>query len=1175
MNYLGLLLLCLVQPSLSLLIVTPRSCLSSSGLVASTDRLLDFTTFYAQLDRGQTYPGQHADGFNYATRPELRDRDGSVLTGAGGGVLRIVAAGTTAAVSDEGYSNSTGFLSTIVLVSRRAASCRSAELTRPLSGFRGPHFPRQASSFLVPRVFLANQQHCSSNQSSLCSAIRTSAPTSTTGNGTTLITDSGCPYGPGEIAMGVSIPLRDSYALTTITAKLVVLNPSDPPFHLACYDLEITPYYPTYFAYPLIHYLPIGLLGTYLLIYLVARLWSAYTDFIHNHETQLASSLTLQLSSTTAVLSKRKMLGTIWFGAWAGRQVVGSGSLRRFVTAELKELFVAAVWWTLVGTVAVDWPGFACESRPFGRDSGGKLIICPTPQTLSSRRPPGRRSSTVSCNCEVAAVSLLDLTTPVADASLPFTSLAPPLLPSNFTAPPTFATQMADASSPLYLNASLSNILLDLENARPGIEKWAHAAGVRFEDLFSICAFTFFLLCAVVVASHIVFTVLDTLVDLVFPSRSAKSRIAKAKKGKEPSFLGKEQPGSHERTEGEQSTEEYLGEGEEYEQRRPEDDFPSWQLHLALLQGNLTRILLLFHLPLSIFSVYQIALHAVSPTSTLILAIFVLAVVCVAVPLIQLWRIHRLPVTNLYNSLPVLLSIGPLYNTYSDECCLFAGVRFTGNLIIAAVVGGAQGTGTAQAAVILLVEVADTLVTSLWLPWGDNAAMGPLAFVLSISRIIVAVLLVVLSPSVDVSDSAASWLAYVVFLVQALVAFLLLLVLAFKVVELGIRLVAGVPFDESRSPRVGGLFGALRRWDRGGQGTRGGGVGGGGRRREAPDRRRQNHRAGGHDQRLGTNGSESTVGTHTRMLPPRSGHHSRASSSMSMGYADVATPSAYGRSPYVPSTPKDDEGFIMSSWSPSNNGYVKPGAYSTSAYSTAGKTQPILRSGPAWGEPVVTPAEPSGFARIGGGKASSSNPYQLANAAGPTAYPPYPSSSADLYGSSMVPANPRRLSQSAVIEMASSSSDNPSRVPPRSSVLLSNTVAPYSIDQLSPVRPAKANHGFFGRFKRKGADEDLSSDDDDDSDDERPAKTRLWPLRFGRKVDRAEGEEEEREESPVEPAQKGFVVTRKARPAASVSTSSGSGQLATRVPLLETPHVSVEAPSRSASFEEDRGARAG
>lgn len=120
MNRLLLLLLSVAHSAHSLLIVNPRSCLSTSGLVAPAEQLLDFTTFYAQLDRGQTYPGQYADGFDYATRPALRDNDGSLLTGTGGGVLRLVAAGTTRAVNDEGYSDNTGFLSTIVLVSSRA-----------------------------------------------------------------------------------------------------------------------------------------------------------------------------------------------------------------------------------------------------------------------------------------------------------------------------------------------------------------------------------------------------------------------------------------------------------------------------------------------------------------------------------------------------------------------------------------------------------------------------------------------------------------------------------------------------------------------------------------------------------------------------------------------------------------------------------------------------------------------------------------------------------------------------------------------------------------------------------------------------------------------------------------------------------------------------------------------
>lgn len=57
----------------------------------------------------------------------------------------------------------------------------------------------------------------------------------------------------------------------------------------------------------------------------------------------------------------RQMWGAIWFNAWAGKQIVMSGSLRRYVTAEIRELFATIAWFTLVGTVAVEWPGFSCK----------------------------------------------------------------------------------------------------------------------------------------------------------------------------------------------------------------------------------------------------------------------------------------------------------------------------------------------------------------------------------------------------------------------------------------------------------------------------------------------------------------------------------------------------------------------------------------------------------------------------------------------------------------------------------------------------------------------------------------------------------------------------------------------------------------------------------------------
>lgn len=247
-----------------------------------------------------------------------------------GDVLRIVLSGTTGSSSD-GYSNVTTFLSTI--------SQNTEFLTFPLS----------------------------ENQSALCNAIRTEGVNSDEPG-------TGCPYGPGNIAMGVQIPLYNPYQLTTISTQLVVLDSSVPALKLACYNLSFTPYFPAYFAYSLVRWLVVAVLALYLALYLVARIWAAYTNWRHDNETFLATSLTLKLSTAETSLSRRQRWGSIWFSGWAGRQLVASGSLRRFTTADLREVFTTVAWFSLVGAVAVDWPGFACEYSYDG----------PTPLTRTS-----------------------------------------------------------------------------------------------------------------------------------------------------------------------------------------------------------------------------------------------------------------------------------------------------------------------------------------------------------------------------------------------------------------------------------------------------------------------------------------------------------------------------------------------------------------------------------------------------------------------------------------------------------------------------------------------------------------------------------------------------------------------------------------------------------------------
>lgn len=780
--------------------------------------------------------------------------------------------------------------------------------------------------------------------------------------------------------------------------------------------------------------------------------------------------------------------------------------------------------------------------------------------------------------------------------TLPFTSLPAPLLPNNFTAPSLFAEQINDITSPLYLDDSVPNVLLDVESSDRGIERWARTVGVRKEDLWSTCAFTFFVICAAIVAAHLVFFAFDTLLDIVFPSRFSKRRLRAQAKARQDNIDDLYEAGTRmsmkearsSETSAERQTarggsmgrndvdfgdDAYMREDDDSDEvgpQRPEDDFPSWRLHLALLQGNLIRVLFLFHLPLSTFSVYTFATKSRTPDSTLRLAVVTFAVVCVAIPAYLIWQLHRVPGRELYSSLSRLLSVGVLYNTMSDECVLFSGVRLVANLIVAIMLGAVQGTGTAQAATILLVEVADTLITSLWLPWGDNAAMGPLAFILCLARIVIAVLLVVLSPTVAVAAAAAAWIAYIVLLIQGLVLLMLLVVLAFKFFELLIRIVGGVPFDESRSSRSGGLGGALRKWDRGGQGKS---HRKGARRGTTQKSTARVNRATGDLRRTGHRGpSETTVGTHTRLLDSQSANAS------TFGYKEGSHGS---RQRYQP-TSNEDDGFIMSAmssgpWTSSSPGYVKPGAYSSGNTPTvsapAATSGPVLRSGPTWGDtativPAAVPSSAStpGFARIGGGRASSSNPYQVAtmSASANAGYPPYPSSSADGYQTGVAPpGNPRRLSQSAIVEMAGpgSSADNfapmarnTSRMslgaggipalPPSSALLLSNTVTrPSPTETARPgqhamTSSASATGGFFGRFRRaRPPMSDYSSDEDDSEDDdehEAGRKRRFGGLRWlraGRMRDtRSEDENELEQEDEVPPAERGFVVTRKPRP---------------------------------------------
>lgn len=294
------------------------SCLNPATAAPPNARL-EFNGVYAQLDQGQLEEGALSNGFDWSARPAVSGGDGARLFGANGKVLRVVLVGKVGAVS-AGYSNTTNTLQTVVVSS-------------------------EVATFAVG----------SSNSSALCSSIRNPSASAA------VVAGSGCPYGTsGDIALGLSIPLTSSYPLTTISTSVVLLDASAPALTLACYVVSFTPYYSSYFAYRIIHYLPIALASTFLLLYLIARGYAARSDVVRQIETELATSLTVKLSGQN---TRRYGWGKrAFYSAFAGSQIVRSGSLRRFVTPELcSDVSSVLMSLTLVGTVAVEWPAFACE----------------------------------------------------------------------------------------------------------------------------------------------------------------------------------------------------------------------------------------------------------------------------------------------------------------------------------------------------------------------------------------------------------------------------------------------------------------------------------------------------------------------------------------------------------------------------------------------------------------------------------------------------------------------------------------------------------------------------------------------------------------------------------------------------------------------------------------------
>lgn len=170
--------------------------------------------------------------------------------------------------------------------------------------------------------------------------------------------------------------------------------------------------------------------------------------------------------------------------------------------------------------------------------------------------------------------------------------------------------------------------------------------------------------------------------------------------------------------------------------------------HSAALYGNLLRLIAIFHLPVTTFSIYQLVLGSRASIVSRVFAALAFVFISILIPVGIMFKISRTPTGKLYDATRTLLSLGPMYNVYVEGKQLFRSFLIAASLITGITVGAGQDSGIVQAIILVVVELVMLIVPAIWYPWGDGASMGAPGAFLGIVRVASMVLVMILSPTV-------------------------------------------------------------------------------------------------------------------------------------------------------------------------------------------------------------------------------------------------------------------------------------------------------------------------------------------------------------------------------------------------------------------------------------------
>ena len=334
-----------------------------------------------------------------------------------------------------------------------------------------------------------------------------------------------------------------------------------------------------------------------------------------------------------------------------------------------------------------------------------------------------------------------------------------PLTVQPYDPPSNFADQLNDSSSPLFIDANAPNTFFMLPSGvTTGIPAFAATVGIPTTRLFSITMTLFLGLCAAAVVLSVIVWIIDQLATFI-GGAVGYVRTTPSSFGTRSPHFGSSTKDVADKIQSPvpQADENRSLNGHTVLKRSRFKSASRWRnlsagfgsFHGSVLQGNLVRLLVLFHFPVTVVSCYQMTLTNESPAVTIALAALSFVFLSVALPVFLIFRLYVTNTSKLYDETWTLLALGPLYNHYRHGSQLFACLLFATNIAFALTIGCGQKSGTAQAIIILVIEVISALGTSFWLPWGHGASMGLISFLFCVARIVIAVLMVILAPIVS------------------------------------------------------------------------------------------------------------------------------------------------------------------------------------------------------------------------------------------------------------------------------------------------------------------------------------------------------------------------------------------------------------------------------------------